>query len=206
MKTTLRELKRSNFEGLNKLTSNLDTDDLNTEVTILQILNSNGIQDAIRALRTQDYKDYCLFNADVAESVLYLFEDLYPDDNRPRRCIEGIRLFHAGKITKDELDGLRSNVLISDATGGVTTAVYAGIAIYTAARNTSHHCAICTTTYAATAIRHSPAVVSHAAEAYTTDIICFAVDAPSANIFDIASKKKWKEIEVLLRKHLNNII
>ena len=91
MKTTLRELKNIDYFDFNKLTSNIGTDDLNTEVSILEVLNSNGIIDAVWILKTQKYKDVCLFNADVAESVLHIFEDEYPGDNGPRKAIEGIR-------------------------------------------------------------------------------------------------------------------
>ena len=73
MKTTLRELKEYSSVDLKKLIKNLGTDDLNTKVSILEILNLNGIKDAVRALGTQDYKDYCLFIADMAESVLHIF-------------------------------------------------------------------------------------------------------------------------------------
>jgi len=114
MKTTLKELKELKECGglfdYDKLTSNLGTENLDTEVTILEILNLNGIKDAVYALRTQKYKDYCLFNADVAESVLHLFEEKYPDEKRARKCTEGIRLYHAGKITQDELEELREDV------------------------------------------------------------------------------------------------
>ena len=111
MKTTLRELKKIfNLTEWDKLKSNLGNNDLDTQVTILQVLESNGIQDAVKALKTQKYEDYCLFSAEVAESVLHIFEDDYTDDNRPRKCIEGIRLYHAGKITKDELVELRKDV------------------------------------------------------------------------------------------------
>jgi len=45
---------------------NLGTHDADIEVSLIQILESNGIQDAVWALRCFDYTDYCLFLADVA--------------------------------------------------------------------------------------------------------------------------------------------
>ena len=167
MKTTLRELnelKKYNSFNLNKLTSNLGTDDLNTEVTILEILNSNGIIDALYALGTQKYKDYCLFNADVAESVLHIFEDEYPDDDRPRKAIEGIRLFHSGKITKGDLNN-------------IDYCVYSVI-------DTTYHAAI-----------HNSIFSAYNTAREAVDCVVHSSDINSR-------VEKWKEIEVLLRKHL----
>ena len=106
MKTTLREIKRFNpcVPGWKRLCEGLGTSDLNTEVSILQILEINGVKDAFWALRTQKYKSYCLILADVAESVLHIFEKEYPNDNRPRRAIQAIRDYKAGKISKEELE------------------------------------------------------------------------------------------------------
>ncbi len=52
--------------------------------------------------------------ANVAESVLYIFEERYPSDKRPRLAIEGIRDWHAGKITSEELARLRADVYAAD--------------------------------------------------------------------------------------------
>lgn len=68
-------------------------------ISILEILNSNGAEDAFWALRTQKYKDYCLILADVAESVLHIFEDEYPEDKRPRDVINAMRKYNAGSIS-----------------------------------------------------------------------------------------------------------
>lgn len=45
-----------------------------------------------------------LIAADFAERVLPLFEDYYPDDDRPRKAIEAARAFVRGEITKEQLD------------------------------------------------------------------------------------------------------
>ena len=42
-------------------------------------------------IRLVDGKDRCLVAADIAESVLPLFESKFPDDNRPRKAIEATR-------------------------------------------------------------------------------------------------------------------
>src|SRR5690606_40470249 len=69
-----------------------------------RILESNGIKDAVWSLNVLAYKERCLFQADVAESVLHIFEAKYPDDSRPRKAIKAIRDYHAGLISRNELD------------------------------------------------------------------------------------------------------
>ena len=179
MKTTLRELKEV-ISNYNKLTQNLGTDDLDTEVSILQVLNSNGIQDAVRALKTQKYKDYCLFNADVAESVLHIFEKKHPGDKRPRKCIEGIRLWHAGEISDDELDELKKG-----ATTSYTTHIN-----YTSALDSAAEAA-----RAAASAAYSAAAYSVVSAAISASVIYTSET--------IMRDKKWKEIEMILRKYMD---
>jgi len=186
MKTTLRELKEIfGVYSFDKLTSKLNTNDLNTEVSILEILNSNGIADVVWALKTQDYKDYCLFNADVAESVLHIFEEKHPGDKRPRKLIEGIRLFHAGKITSNELEILRM-----DAGAYVNNN-------YTSAFDTSAVSVYWTSYYAAYYNHNDVNAVYNSAYYATSASVYYAADTTTA-----AREKKWKEIEVMLRKFL----
>ena len=65
MKTTLKEIWSHNpyckndDTGWGLLIKNLGTSDLSTEVSLIQILESNGIKDAVWALRCFDYFDYC---------------------------------------------------------------------------------------------------------------------------------------------------
>jgi len=80
--------------------------DLDEEVSIPMVLESNGIRDAIWALCAfkKDYeREWWMFKADVAELVLPIFEERYPDNKAPRKAIEGARLFADGKISKEEL-------------------------------------------------------------------------------------------------------
>ena len=115
MKTTLREIFKhdpcgqdSKSEGWGLLLKNLNKTKADDEpLSLIEILESNGVEDAVWALGCFEYRDCCLFLADVAESVLYIFEKKFPSDNRPRNCIQGIRDFHAGNITEEELKGLR---------------------------------------------------------------------------------------------------
>ncbi len=104
--TTLIEIEAKNpcTSGWKKLLQGLSKEEADDEpLTIKTILEINGIKDAVWALCVFDYKDTCLFNADVAESVLPLFEEKYPNDDRPRKAIAAIRDYHAGRITREEL-------------------------------------------------------------------------------------------------------
>jgi hypothetical protein len=41
---------------------------------------------------------------DIGKSILSVFEKQFPEDNRPRECIEAIRLYFKGKITLEQLN------------------------------------------------------------------------------------------------------
>ncbi|MCK4521268.1 MAG: hypothetical protein KAU20_01750, partial [Nanoarchaeota archaeon] len=105
MKTTLERIKKYQpcTDGWRKLCEGLGTSEPQTEVTILQILEINGVQDAFWALRTQDYRDYCLLLVGVAETILQNFEKEYPEDRRPREALEAIRKWEAGNLGDEEL-------------------------------------------------------------------------------------------------------
>lgn len=92
--TTLQQLK--NFQacssGLDTLLDSLPPfyDD-NAPISLEHILNSNGIHHAIWALRTQPKEVGIEFALMCTESVLYIFEKKYPDDNRPRKAVDMTR-------------------------------------------------------------------------------------------------------------------
>ena len=90
----------------NKLLELVGGYDPEKEVSLIYILENLGIIDAVWALRCFDYKDRCLFSADVAALVLPIYEKKYPGDFRIRDCIQGIRDFHAGKISEEKLKEL----------------------------------------------------------------------------------------------------
>jgi hypothetical protein len=94
-----------------------------------------------------DHWSKALWAADCAERVLSLFEEKYPNDNRPREAIEAARAWARGQI-------------------GVAEARAAAFAAHAAARE-SHDAAA---TAAARAAGHAAAtahVASHAAHAAT---------------------------------------
>jgi len=65
--------------------------------TLWNLLDEQGADVAFLALEHFDYKDYCSLMADVAESVLSIFEDDCPNDMRPRDAIRGIHLSARGE-------------------------------------------------------------------------------------------------------------
>jgi len=137
----------------NKLgTLQLTEEQLTTEISIMEILTSNGIKHAVWALRTQDYRDYCLFIADVAESVLHIFENEYPEDMRVRDLIAGIRRWHAGEISDEELDVLR--IAAYDYAAAAVAADYAAA---NAAAKAAYYAADTTAYAAATAAAYASA-------------------------------------------------
>ena len=150
MKTTFRKIESFSpcKVGWNKLMELNPEKDMDREITILEILNHNGVRDAFWALRTQDYKDYCLILADVAESVLHIFEEKYPKDKRPREAIDAIRLWADEKITNQELacSAAAAYAAAAAAYAAIVTAYNAANA-YTAAYNAAYN--VATAAYAA---------------------------------------------------------
>jgi hypothetical protein len=100
MITTLLQIKEWQpcKPGWEKLLNHLEADE--EEFSIKTILESNGIKDAVWALRAVNGKDkeIRLFAADVAESVLHIYENKYPNDDRPRKAIQAARDYANGLI------------------------------------------------------------------------------------------------------------
>ena len=185
MKITLGELKMYNActdrykhlcECLKKAGKEIKDD---TEVSILEILDCNGVKDAFWALRTQKYEDYCLILADVAESVLHIYENKYPTDERPRLAIQGIRDYKAGLISIKELIKLAA---------AAYAAADAANAVYDAAA-------------AAADAANAYAAADAAADA--ADAVYDAAATANANNDDAAYAAQWKKNEEILRKHLS---
>jgi len=90
--------------GISKLAKLLGKEDFfdKEEFDLMKVLESNGIENAIWCLRCFDYLDYCLFLADITESILYIYEEKEAD-KAPRDTIQGIRDYKAGVINKKEL-------------------------------------------------------------------------------------------------------
>jgi hypothetical protein len=106
LKTTLGKIKSFDpcVDGWKKLIKTVGNLDEKTEVTLLQILDSNGPEDAYWALRCWNYKEYAPLLANVAESVVYIYSEQFPDDNRVQKCIDTIRAYANGDCSKGDLD------------------------------------------------------------------------------------------------------
>ena len=105
MQLTLNQIKKycPCRQGWNTLLASLNKTHADDEpIHIMDILNSNGLDDAVWCLGCCDYKDYCLFLADVAESVLPYFEQ-YNTSQAPRQTIDAIRQYKRGEISRKQL-------------------------------------------------------------------------------------------------------
>ena len=147
---TLKQIRKHSpcQDGWEKLLETLGkTKADDAPVKFSEILNSNGLDDALWCLRAlpeeHSGKIRCL-TADFAERVLHIFEEKYPDDKRPREAIQGARDYVEGKITLDELKVFRraayavyavyaaDAVDAADAADAAADAAYAAAATYAA--------------------------------------------------------------------------
>ena len=147
--TTLALLRRFDACGqstpdgsYNKLRASLPaelTDD--APIALLHILESNGIMDAIWALRATVEPTSKGMARELAcraaERVLPLFEKHQPGDNRPREYIEAARAYDRGEITLGQLREKRAVVVAATATAAAAayyaTATTAAAAYYAVA-------------------------------------------------------------------------
>ena len=76
-----------------------------TPITLLQILDINGLDDTLWALRACPGSERFsrLLACDYAEHVLHAYETRYPNDDRPQKAIETSRRYAYGKATMKEL-------------------------------------------------------------------------------------------------------
>ena len=108
--TTFRKLHEAGacterYRFLAKALGGIKTYGKDTPITLLQILDINGLDDALWALRACDdaEKFNRLLACDYAEHVLRIFETRYPDDYRPREAIAVSRRYARGEATDAEL-------------------------------------------------------------------------------------------------------
>jgi hypothetical protein len=112
MQTTLNKIKKHSpcEDGWEKLLNHLGKTEADDEVLELRtILESNGLNDTIWAMRAVEGKDkeIRLFAADCAEMVIPIYEKEYPNDKRPRLAIQAARDYANGLITLEELAAAR---------------------------------------------------------------------------------------------------
>ena len=175
METTLKKINKycPCTSGWTTLLENLGKSKADDEpLELMTILKSNGIKDAVWALRCFDYLDYCLFLADVAESVLPIFEAKYTNDLRPRLAIQAVRDYKSGLISIDDLKDYAADAHAAYTDAAADAAAYAAYAAAAADAYSAYAVAAADAAYAAYT----------AAAAYT-------------------HAKKWQELEKLFIKH-----
>jgi hypothetical protein len=111
--TTFKRLKEagaceSGYKKLGEALGGITAYGKDTPITLLQILESNGLDDALWAFKAvaelEDGKRIArLFACDCAERVLHIFEREHPHDKRPRQAIEVARQFAVGEATEEEI-------------------------------------------------------------------------------------------------------
>ena len=178
MTTTLNKIKAQSpcKNGWDVLLNHLGkTQAYDEPLSIATIIKSNGIQDAVWALRAVEGndKEIKFFAADCAESVLHIYEKQYPNDDLPRKAIQAARDYANGVIGKDELAAART-------------------AARTAARDAAWDAA---GTAAGNAAGDAARAAARAAKA-----AAWAAAGDAAG--NAAGATKWKEIELLLTKYL----
>ena len=119
MKITLNQIKEHSPGSTTWITLLLSQNKTHADddpIHLMDILESNGLDDAIWCLRCCDYNYYCLFLAEIAESVLPYFEK-HNSSRAPREAIAAIRRYQHNVV------GAVSNVDIVEAMASVAIAV-----------------------------------------------------------------------------------
>lgn len=156
---------------------------------IMDILRSNGIEAAVESLSCCDYAEWSLFNCEVAESVLPIFEKYFPGDIRPRKALQAVREHKAGLISVERLRSLTSEAWWSVETAERAWYLYgckaaaAAVAHAAAQDSLSHTFVIYDALSAAKFTAYRETVGDRIAAAQT------------------AYKEKWAEIEQIFIKH-----
>jgi hypothetical protein len=168
MKTAFRKIKNCKpcESGWEQLISYHKPSSLDEEISIEEIIKSNGLYDAIWALRAvDDTEALTLFFIDLAESVLHIYEKRFPGDTRVRDCIDACKKYIKGEISVKELIEKKND------------AAYAADDAYDADYyDTDAYDAACTTRAAADAIRAVHATyIAHAAATRATAAVRDAV-------------------------------
>jgi hypothetical protein len=148
--------------GYEKLIKSLPKDHGKDEpISLLHVLESNGLDDAIWALRatTKPCREFITeFAVLCAEQVLDIYEKRHPDDDTVKKCLEGIRQFQKGEISEEGLRVLRK---------AARAAAYA-----------AHADAAAAAAYAADAAAYAAhADAAYAADAYAADAAAYAAYA-----------------------------
>lgn len=130
MKTTFEKIKAKGpcIEGWGKLMKYHKPSSMSQEISIKEIIDSNGIRDAVWALMViDDQSKALLFCSEVIESVLSNVKKQTPYYRTVKCGLKYIRKFAFGKVTKNELI-LKRNEIAGDAiltSGSISWMCYA---------------------------------------------------------------------------------
>ena len=205
--TTLNEIREHSpcSDGWSNLLESLDKTHADDEPLALeQILDSNGLDDALWALRVVrgHDKDLRLFACQCARLVLPIFEERYPGDARPRKAIEAAEAFALGQIGKAELEKAYANAADASRAAYAAYACAAAYADACAAAETTAAYAAYADAYAADADTCAAAYTDAAATyayAYADACAdaCAAAEAAAAYAYFAADATTRLEIEKL---------
>ena len=195
--TTTRRLLVSNracVDGYKTLIDSLGNDwPREQPINLLHILESNGVQDMMWCLRATEQdctRERYLISADMAESVLHIFTDQHPDDDRPALAIHAARSTADGKMESVDAGFIAVDAAIAgfDASTAVKQAAYAAdYPAYPAAYTAAYAAA-----YAAKASK--PIYAAYAAK--------FAVDSVDYAVDSAASNTEREKQAIIIRKYL----
>ena len=182
IRTTLRKLRK--YEACENRYDHLvaalgDEYDDDTPLSVSRILDTNGVSDALWALRACDMSQgdknaVYLLACDYAEHVLHIFEDKYPDNPYPRAAIEARRAWVRREISDEELK-CAADAAYSYAD---SAAAYAARAAYFAADS-------------AAAVPTAAAAVPTAALA-TVSAVTYAASATDSAAAACAAEEAWQ--------------
>jgi len=114
----------------------------------------------------------------LAKSVVEIYNNKYPNDNRVNECIDAIESFNSGKITLDELIVKRNTASAAD-----TTSAYAAAAAASAAASAAYDAAATAAFFAsASASAYDYAAYAAAEKAkYKTKVLQVLIDFVNSN-------------------------
>ena len=101
------------YKHLAKALGGIATYGKTTPIPLLEILETNGLDDALWALRVcklseEDEKKMHLLACDFAEHTIHIYENYYPEDKRPRNAIKVKRKWVNGESDDAASDAARA--------------------------------------------------------------------------------------------------
>jgi hypothetical protein len=136
--------------------------------------------------------------ADIAESVLHIYEEKYPNDARPREVIAAARAYARGEITEEQINERRKSAYTAayDAAYDFAAAAYSAAyaAAYAADAADAAYAAYAAGTYYAADAAYAAA---YSAAAYSAD----ATAATYAATYAAGKQKQEKLIRTIILKY-----